>query len=216
MIHSGSPLAPTRLARLCAPAAVLFLMSLGCLMPQSVDPATTRPHIIPRVDLKNLRDYELKPTMLLYPRGPSDPTSCQCVLNIEIPAIIADDPTVDVEGRFFVDYDVAVPSSQRRIDAFILPGDFQSSATTRVPPALVIDADRFGLSDGVHVFELVLAEREGFAADAVFPPQRATKPDWESSVFKFVVNLQRHPPDEAQRPTCDVLASPPQVRICSP
>jgi hypothetical protein len=185
-------------------------------MPQSVDPATTRPHTIPRVDLKNLRDYELKPSMLLYPRGPLDPTNCQCVLSVEIPSIIADDPTVDVEGRLFVDYDIDVPATNRRIDGFILPGDFQSSKTTRGSVVLTIDADRFGLADGIHVFEVVLAEREGFAADTVFPPQRATKPDYEASVFKFVVNVQRHPANEAQRPTCDVLASPPQLRSCSP
>ena len=168
-------------------------------MPQSVDPRETTPHTIPRVDLKNLRDYELKPVMLLYPRGSGDVTAgCHCVLRIELASIIAENPTVDIEGRLFVDYDVAVPSSQRRLSVGIKdPGDFQSTKPTRGPFVLTIDADAIGLTQDIHVFELVLAEREGFAVDDnVFPPQRATNPQWESSLFKFVVRVQ---PDRSSR-----------------
>ncbi len=199
---------------MCVSAAVLLVLAQGCLMPQSVDPANTRPHTIPRVDVINLPDYLLKPTMLLYPRGPADPTSCHCVLDVSI-SIIADDPTVNVEGRLFVDYDLSVPTSQRRVDTKVLEGDFQSSKTTRGPVHFTIDADQFGLTPtpDIHVFELVLAEQAGFAADSVSPPQRATNPGYESSVLKFVVEVRAQDP---LRPTCDVQAVAPQVRSCSP
>jgi hypothetical protein len=183
-------------------------------MPQSVDPSTTRPHTIPRVDLTGLSEYMFKPTMLLYPQGPNDPTSCHCVLKIRIPTIIVDDPTVNVEGRLFVDYDVSVPASQRRLKTVTLAGDFLSTEPTRGPVEIDIDADVDGLASGIHVYELVLAEQQGFALESVFPPQRATKPDYESSVLKFLVEVRRQP--DPLRPTCDVLASQPQERNCSP
>lgn len=215
-IGAGSPIARRKVAGMCVSAALLLILAPGCLMPQSVDPQNTRPHTIPRVDLKTLPDYLLKPQMLLYPRGPSDPTSCSCVLEINL-NIIADDPTVNVQGRLFVDYDLSVPTSQRRVDTRDLEGSFQSPETTR-PVQLTINADQFGLTPGpgpagVHVFEFVLAEQAGFAADTVSPPQRATKPDFESSILKFTVVVQ---PQDPLRPTCDVQAIPPQKRHCSP
>ena len=217
MIRAGLPTARTTLATPCAAVAALLMLTDGCLMPQSVDPRETTPHTIPRVDLKLLRDYELKPVMLLYPRGPGDVSAgCHCLLQVEIASIIAENPTVDIEGRLFVDYDVAVPSSERPISVPIKdPGDFQSTKTNRGPFVLPIDADAIGLTEGFHVFELVTAEREGFALnDNVFPPQRATNLGWESSVFKFVVNVRLQA--DPLRPTCDVGAAPPQVRLCSP
>ncbi len=200
---------------MCVAAITLLLAAEGCLLPQSVDPISTRPHTIPRVDLKNLPDYLLQPSLLLYPQGPNDVApGCHCVLDVKIPAIIADDPTVNVEARWFVDYDLNVPSSQRRVATVVLPGSFQTSETTRGPLEFVIDADGLGLSSGTHVVELVLAEQAGFAADTVFPFQRATKPDYESSTFKFVVQVQRAA--DPARPTCNVGAQAPQIRSCPP
>ena len=199
--------------------AVLLALSAGCLIPQSVDPENTRPHTIPRVDLKRLPDYLLKPQMPLYPRGPNESPKCHCVLSFDNPPlkIIADDPTVNIEGRLFVDYDLAVPTSQRRIDTRLLLGSFQSSETVRdLIPVLTIDADQFGLTPNanvVHVFEFVLAEQQGFAADTVSPPQRATNDGWDSSILKFSVVVL--PPD-ASRPTCLDQLVPPQTQICSP
>jgi hypothetical protein len=215
MISRGARLAPKTLAGLGVPAIALALAAQGCLVPQSVDPESTRPHTIPRVALNNLPDYLLQPSLLLYPQGPNDVTpACHCVLDVKIPAIIADDPTVNVEARWFVDYDLNVPTSQRRVATVVLPGSFQTSETTRGPLEFTVDADGLGLSQGTHVIELVLAEQAGFAADTVFPFQRATKPDYESSTFKFVVQVRRD--FDPARPTCDVGAQTPQIRSCSP
>ena len=67
-------------------------------MPQSVDPANTRPHTIPRVDLTKLPNYLLQPALTLDPQEQADVSSnppCHCQLDVGISAIIADDPTVD-------------------------------------------------------------------------------------------------------------------------
>ena len=201
------------------PVAVLCCLAQGCLIPQSVEPENTRPHTLPRVDLKSLPDYLYKPQIALYPRGPNEDPKCHCVLSFDPPLkIIADDPTVSIEGRLFVDYDLAVPTSQRRIDTRVLQGSFQTSDTVRdLVPVLTIDADQFGLTPNasvVHVFEFVLAEQQGFASsDTVSPPQRATKDGWDSSILKFSVVVL--PPD-ASRPHCLDQAVPPQTQVCTP
>ena len=196
--------------------AALALAAGGCLVPQSVDPESTRPHTIPRVDLTNLPDYFLRPEMLLYPQGSSDQTSnptCHCELVVHIPRVIADDPTVNVEARWFVDYDLAVPRSQSPVSTVVIPGSFQTSAPSRTMPDFVINADALGLLAGTHIVELVMAEQAGFDVDTMFPPHRATKTDYEASTLKFVVEVQ--PSKDINRLTCDkpgLIA--PQVRRC--
>jgi hypothetical protein len=188
MIRPGSPLAPKRFAGLCVSAALLVVLAQGCLMPQSVDPANTRPHTIPRVDLTNLPDYLLQPFLTLDPQEQFDVSPpCHCRLEILIPPIIADDPTVDVEVRVFVDYDVNVTSSQVN-DRFTLRGTFGSSETTRPFGPLQLDSDKLR-GPGLHVVELVIGEAAGFAPTTVFPPQRAMLPNFDSSTFKFVVKV---------------------------
>jgi len=198
---------------MCVPAVTLFLFAQGCLVPQSVDEIKTRPHTIPRVDLTKLPDYLLQPVLFLDPQGPADLVSnptCHCELDVSIPAIIADDPTVDVEVRIFIDYNVNVTTSQRPADRIPLPGSFEVSDTTRSLPRLVFDSSKLG-GDGLHVVELVMGEAAGFASTTVFPPQRAMLPTYESSTFKFVVNVAH----DTNRQSCgDPPQLPPQVKSC--
>src|SRR6266404_5292753 len=190
-IRPGSPLAPRRVARICVPA-ILLVLAQGCLMPQSVDPANTRPHTIPRVDVT------------------TNPP-CHCQLDVGISAIIADDPTVDVDVRVFVDYDVNVPRSQPPVSTLRLPGSFTVSDTTRFLSA-PIPFDSSGLGGpGLHVVELVIGETGGFAADTVFPPHRAMLSTFESSTFKFVVQVLAPDPT---RQSCGDRQLPPQVKSC--
>jgi len=179
-------------------------------MPQSVDPANTRPHTIPRVDLTNLPDYLLQPFLTLDPQEQADVNPpCHCRLEVKIPPIIADDPTVNVEVRIFVDYDVNVTSSQRN-DRVTLEGTFGSSETTRLFPPLELDSDKLG-GFGLHVVELVIGEAAGFAPTTVFPPQRAMLPNFESSTFKFVVQVLAPSP---ARQSCSDQQLAPQVKSC--
>src|SRR5207237_7522078 len=96
-IGRGLRFAPTKVAGMGV-LALAALFAEGCLVPQSVDPIATRPHTIPRVDLTKLPNYMFQPFLPLDPQGPADVTAsppCQCRLDVNIPVIIADDPTVD-------------------------------------------------------------------------------------------------------------------------
>jgi hypothetical protein len=199
---------------MCAPAAALFLFAQGCLVPQSVDELKTRPHSIPRVNLRSLPEYMLQPTLTLDPQEQADLTSnpsCHCQLEVSIPEILADDPTVDIEVLVYVDYDLKVPGSQPPIDRIRLDGSFTNTSTTRRLDPIVFDGAKLR-GPGLHVVELVMGERLGFASTDVFPPQRAMLPDFESSTFKFVVQVLQPntkagscgdpPQPAAQKKTC--------------
>jgi len=197
-----------------APAVALFLFAQGCLVPQSVDELKTRPHSIPRVNLRGLPNYMLQPVLTLDPQEQGDLTSnppCHCQLEVSIPEILADDPTVDIEVLIYVDYDLNVPASQPPIDRIRLDGSFTNPNTTRRLDAIVFDAAKLR-GPGLHVVELVMGERLGFASTDVFPPQRAMLPDYESSTFKFVVQVLR--PDPGRQSCGDPPQLAPQVKKC--
>lgn len=198
--------------------ALAFLLTAGCLVPQSVDPITTRPHTVPRVDLTTLPDYLLEPSIPLDPQEIADANAnppCHCRLDVTIPDIIADDPTVDVDVRVFVDYDLNVPRSQPPVLTIHLPGKFDSMATIRPLTApLSFDQARLG-GPGTHVVELVLGETAGFAPDTVSPPHRAMLSDYEASTFKFVIEVLT--PPVGTRQSCSDSPPPPspaQVKSC--
>jgi len=199
---------------MCVPAAALFLFAQGCLVPQSVDELKTRPHSVPRVDLTKLEKYLLQPFLTLDPQEQADLTSsptCHCQLEVSIPEIIADDPTVDIEVRVFVDYDVNVTASQPPIDRIRLDGSFTSTGMFRRLQPIVLDSGKLR-GVGLHVVELVIGERQGFALTDVPPPQRAMLPDFESSTFKFVVQVLQ--PNPARQSCSDPPQLAPQVKSC--
>jgi hypothetical protein len=188
-------------------AIMTSLLLSSCLVPQSVEPDTTRPHTVPRVDRSQLPSFFLQPSILLYPRGSSDiAANCHCHLQLPNITIIAEDPTVNVEGRWFVDYDISVPRSQAPFRHDTLVGDFITTDTTRQYPSVGIDADALGLTTGSHVIQLVLAEQAGFAPPETPPPNQAVLPSYESSVFQFVVQVQAEP--DPARLTCASVPPP--------
>jgi hypothetical protein len=199
--------------------AVTFFLAEGCLVPQSVEPIATRPHTIPRVDLATLPDYLLAPFIPLDPQEIADANAnppCQCRLDIHPLVVIADDPTVDVDVRVFVDYDLTVPRSQSPVLTIHLPGTFEPTGTgdptLRALPDLFLDEATLG-GVGTHVVELVLGETAGFAADNVIPPHRAMMGGFESSTFKFVVDVA----NVTTRQSCSDSPPPPspaQVKSC--
>jgi hypothetical protein len=195
--------------------ALTLLFAEGCLVPQSVDPIATRPHTIPRVDLTKLPAYMFQPLVPLDPQGPADGTAsppCQCHLEVDLGVIIADDPAVDIDVRVFVDYDINNTRSQPPITTIHLRGDFNSALPTRRLPKISLDSEHLG-GPGVHVVELVLGETAGFADDVVPPPHRAMLSDYESSTFKFVVDVAH----VSTRQSCSDSPPPPseaQVKSC--
>ena len=211
--REATPLAPRRPAGIPMSAAVLFLLAQGCLFPQSVEPENTRPHTIPRVDTvpPALPNFLLQPMLVLDPGGPADVPPCHCQLNLGKLDIIADDPTVDVQVRIFVDYDLSVIRTQSPLASPTLPGSFNSSDTIRplqAPNLPAFDATNLG-GPGVHVVELVSGEAAGFAGDTVPPPHRAMLANFESSTFKFVVKVLAPAERDPTRPSCTPPPLPP-------
>ncbi|HYV67437.1 MAG TPA: hypothetical protein VE964_14430 [Myxococcales bacterium] len=207
--------------------ALVCVVAQGCLIPQSVDLENTRPHTIPRVDTVSMPNFLLQPMLVLDPGGPADASAsppCHCQLHVGPLHIIADDPTVDVQVRIFVDYDLNVTRSQSPLASIILRGTFNSSDTTRVldsPNLPLFDSSNLG-GPGIHVVELVSGEAAGFSNDiSVFPPNRAMLPTFESSTFKFVVKVLAPSERDPSRPDCSSTPPlpPPQAaqqRVCGP
>jgi hypothetical protein len=209
--REAMPPASRRSPGICMPVALLCFVAQGCLIPQSVDPENTRPHTIPRVDTVTMPNFLLQPMLVLDPGGPADVPPCHCQLNLGQLDIIADDPTVDVQVRIFVDYDQNVIRSQSPLASPTLPGSFNSSATIRplkAPDLPAFDATNLG-GPGVHVVELVSGEAAGFAGDTVFPPHRAMLSTFESSTFKFVVKVLAPSERDPTRPSCTPQPLPP-------
>src|SRR5207237_10272017 len=145
-IRRGARLAPQMFAGMCV-LALALLLAEGCLVPQSVDPIATRAHTVPRVNLANLPDYLLEPSIPLDPQESGDLAAnppCHCRLDVSIPEIIADDPTVDVDVRVFVEYDVNIPRSQSPVQTVHLTGSFETSVKTRRFGVLCFSGSRVG------------------------------------------------------------------------
>jgi len=205
------------------PLVFVCVLAQGCLFPQSVEPENTRPHTIPRVDTvpPALPNFLLQPMLVLDPGGPADVPPCHCQLNLGKLDIIADDPTVDVQVRIFVDYDLSVIRTQSPLASPTLPGSFNSSDTIRplctrlsscpgiqAPNLPAFDATNLG-GPGIHVVELVSGETAGFADDTVLPPHRAMLPNFESSTFKFVVKVLAPAERDPTRQSCGQVPLPP-------
>jgi hypothetical protein len=181
--------------------AITLAFAEGCLVPQSVDPIQTRPHTVPRIDIDNLPPYLLDPVIPLDPQESADVAAsppCHCVIQIKDGdlVLIDEDPSVDVEVRIFIDYDLNNPQSQRTFQTITIPGDFNSTDQNR-PLKGDTAVNPFAASDlggpGFHVVEMVLAEKGGFAPDSVSPPHRAVLGDFQSSEFQFVIQVLTPP-----------------------
>jgi hypothetical protein len=202
---------------------VVALLGAGlsaCLVPQSVDPDVTRPHTVPIVDLRSLPAYMFSPEVQVYLPGSTDTSSappCRCVLHLEIPEIKDEDPTVNLEARWFVDYDLAGSAqSQSPVAVQVLNGSF--NATGQFRGAVVFDFDpvTLGLTkdDSVHIIEMVIAEQQGFTPDsqAPFPPHRAFLNGWDGTTFKIISRVHASAASQCDRNVA--VISPPVVRIC--
>lgn len=195
-------------------AAVLVcaLASQSCLVPQSVDPIPDSPHPPPRFG--DVPPY-LQPTILqLYRQGLQDQTHvppCHCKLELAIPFIEEDDPTISLQARWFVDYDPTVPRLAAPVFTDPLNGSFDNPGTVRLLPAHDFDADALNIAtNGIHVVDIVLAETAAFDPASTAQPNRAIKPGYSAAEHRFVINVKVD--QDPSRPTCpDAL---PSVRLC--
>jgi len=201
---------------------LLALLGAGlsaCLVPQSVDGADTRQHTVPVIDLSSLPSYFLAPTTPLYKQAQDDKTQqCRCQLQLQIPVVNDDDPTVDLQARWYIDYDLGTPQSQLPASTEDIAGSFTTAGRSRTGPRFSFDADALGLNVGPHVIEVVIAERQGFAADndqRVNFPHRSLLSGFEGTTFKFVADVKDSAPGVTQCDRNTPLRSPPLIRSCA-
>jgi hypothetical protein len=201
---------------------LLALLAAGlsaCLVPQSVDADNTKPHTVPVIDLSSLPSYFLAPTTPLYKQTQDDKTQqCRCQLQLQIPVVNDDDPTVDLQARWYIDYDLGTPQSQLPASTEDIPGSFTTTGRSRTGPRFVFDADALGLNVGPHVIEVVIAERQGFVGDLeqnVSFPHRSLVSGFEGTTFKFVADVKDSAPGVTQCDRNTPLRSPPLTRSCA-
>jgi hypothetical protein len=192
------------------------LAQVACLVPQSVDPESTRPHTVPLIDLMQLPDYWYTPEVTLYRQSPTDQlANCHCELELQIPAIKEPDPTVTLEGRWFVDYDIN-NLGQSWVDNPKFVGAFNNVADVRGPVLYAFNADALKLDAGRHVVEFVIAEQDGWNTDTtVRPHHRSLNAGWDATALRLVVDVE--PGSQVQQ--CDLgvgVLKPLTQRICPP
>lgn len=193
-------------------AALALCLPVSCLVPQSVDPITTRQHQPPRIQLESIPGYLLTPVLPLYRQGSGDVADgCHCKLGISIPFVEEDDPSVDLVARWFVDYDVSDPRSTAVVQSVPLKGDLNTFATARGP--VRFEGDALGtLAPGLHVVDVVIAEPDAFIDNSVSLPNRAVKTaeGYESTVYRFFIDVKAD--QNPAVPRCP--RNLPSVRVC--
>lgn len=212
---SPKSLAFARGSGLASGTVVVVCALAGCLVPQSVDPIPTVPHPPPHFVLESIRPELLAPIVELYRQGSADASqvpACHCELELSIPFVEEDDPTVVLLARWFVDYDPNVPTSVvvRRTDT--LDQGFDNPSTIRTLGAWQFDADAVGINtSGTHVISVIVGEKAGFDDRPDAPlPNRTMFNGYAYAEHSFTVNVvvQQDP----SRPTCP--SQFPSVKVC--
>lgn len=198
----------TSRARRALAFAPLFFPA-ACLLPQSVDPTSTKLHVPPRVVIEAV-DPKLAQAFVVLKHGSIDTAaSCSCRVLLDVPQIEEDDPTASLEVRWFVDYDPNDALTQRpAVPSQFLAGSFDSQATVREGSSLAFDLGALGVSDGVHVVDMVVAEQGGFDDASASFSHRAVLAGYASATFRFVVEVETNN-DSACR------SDPPFARVCA-
>jgi hypothetical protein len=196
-----------------ASALGVFVCAQGCLVPQSVDELVSSPHPAPYFEVEKIPSYLIAPTLQLVRQGSLDPP-CHC--QIQIPSLIVheDDPTVDLEARWFIDYDVAVPRSQaivRRDTGGALAGTFKDATYVRRPLLeFDFDADNLGIAtNGLHVLTVVVGETAAFDDGATTAlPNRTPHAGFSLAEWQFTINV------DVQQDRANCPQQLPSVRVC--
>jgi hypothetical protein len=204
-------------AALAWTCGVLVCAQAGCMVPQSVDPIVTSPHEPPTLGPANLPQYLLARVLTLYQNGTADVTSsppCHCQLAFgKFDAITVEeaDSTVTLEARWFIDYDSANPASTaprltETLDA--IPNNVDKTTRTLTKVFDFDAAIASATTNGLHIVELVVGQKDGFNDSSTSLPNRAMKPDFQSATWKFVIDLHL----EQIPGTCP--STPPSDRVC--
>lgn len=185
----------------------------GCLVPQTIDPKVASPHPPPTFVVETIPSYLLAPVLTLTRQGAGDAAQtppCHCQLEFNGLVVEEQDPTITLEARWFIDYDVTVPSSTRIWVNDVLQGTFDdATATQRSLRLFTLDADAVGIvASGVHVVEVVVGENEGFDPSSTTQPNRAMKAGYTPAVYRFFVDVR------VEQVPGQCPQTPPSRRVC--
>ena len=197
-----------RRGEVCLALSVLAVAAgAGCLIPQDVD--QTKVNLPPRIVIELLPTSYTAPFLTLT-RAPRD-VGCTCELLLSIPTVAEDDPTITLLGRWFIDYDLRVPSSQRTAEESVLPGTFDFTKIRRNGPSFTVGPDTVG-GDGFHTVDVVIGDQKAFVSGDPPPvlPNRTLKDGFEAAVYRFVIKVVTDP----DLPRCP--ETPPLARSCNP
>ncbi|HUJ24844.1 MAG TPA: hypothetical protein VLW85_02420 [Myxococcales bacterium] len=189
----------------------MFVCSQSCLVPQRVDELVTSPHPAPHFVVETIPSY-LVGVLQLVRQGSLD-QNCHCELQIPPLFVEEDDPTVDLEVRWFIDYNLSVPRTQAPWpgSTFPLPGTFKdATATVRQTNGFNFDADADAItSNGIHLLEVVVGETAAFDDSATAAlPNRTPKPGFTLAVYRFPINVDV----QQDVPHCPLQL--PSVQVC--
>ncbi|HXN81175.1 MAG TPA: hypothetical protein VN883_01790 [Myxococcales bacterium] len=166
----------------------LALGPAGCLVPQSIDKSSNAPHVPPRIQVQSIPLYLLVPYSTLQ-HGQIDVSQrCRCTLYLEVPEVDDEDPLARLEVRWFIDYDPQRPASQAPVVTSFIEGTFDAAIVKRTGPTLPFN-DIFGVSDGYHAIDVVIAETGGFDDTNTTLRNRAMRPGYESTEHRFFVQV---------------------------
>ncbi len=189
----------------------------GCLIPQTVDPKIVSPHPPPHFVAEKVQSYLLPPVLTLIRQGTVDASQtppCHCRLEfsgLDGLVVEQDDATITLQARWFVDYDVANPSSTLVWASETLTGNFDDVTAIERPlqTTFLFDADEKGIfTSGFHVVEVVVGETEGFDPSSTTQPNRAMKPGYTAAVYRFFVEVR------VEQVPGQCPQTPPSHRVC--
>src|SRR5712664_825751 len=206
-------------AALASILGVLVCAQVSCLIPQTVDAVVPAPHPAPYIVVETIPSYLLPPQLTLIRQGAPDAAlapACHCQLWFDGLVVHEDDPTITLQAKWFVDYDVTNPSSTRAWATDLMLGTFDNAtAIVRPVRTFQFDADAVRIvTSGVHLVEVVIGETDGFDPNSTTQPNRAMKAGYTPAVWRFPVNVRveqvpglcTQPPEQ----------SPPSVRVSCP
>jgi hypothetical protein len=173
-------------------ASLLAVGWAGCLVPQSIDKSSDSPHSPPRIVIESFTLDQYVPWLTLT-RVPRD-VGCTCQIELDVPVVEEEDPTVTLQARWFIDYDVRDPSKQNFASLKDLGGSFDFSLTRRIGPTFSADGDALG--DGFHSVEAVIADRNAYldpTDQASKLPWRSLRGDYQAATYRFVVQVKTDP-----------------------
>jgi hypothetical protein len=190
----------------------LALASAGCVVPQSIDKSSNAPHVPPRIQVQSIPPLLLVPYNTLQ-HGQFDFNAnpkCRCYLDLAVPEVDDEDPLARLEVRWFIDYDPQKPQTQAPVMTSTIEGTFDAAIVKRTGPTLLFNNDAFGVSDGYHAIDVVIAESGGFDETNTTLRNRAMRPGYESTEHRFFVQVV--PIADPSTPCSSV---PPARRSCA-